>query len=143
MLHRRPTSLLLLLTLLLSVLLGCGSSGTTPDAGPTDSAMPDGGVDGSLPDTGRAGPLMPTCEDTEMPDTMSLPLAPSTLIANVKPSMARVMSTDPDFNPALEDGELHYTAMSMDQFDQNPGVDRVQRVLASADTTFSTRHSLT
>jgi len=147
MLHRRPTSLLLvLLTLLLSVLLGCGSSGTTSDAA-LDGSAPDGGtldgeVDGSLPDTGRAGPLMPACEDTEMPGTVSLPLAPSTLVASVRPSMARVMSADPDFNPALEDGELHYTAMGMDQFDQGPGVDRVQRVLASADTTFSTRRSL-
>lgn len=126
---------------LLALSIGCGSSGRHADAGPTDSAIPDGDVDGGF-DSGPTGPLLPACEDTEMPGTMSLPLAPSTLVASVRPTLARVISPDMDFNPAHEDGELHYSAMGMDAFDQGPGVDRVQRVLGGADTTFGTRRSL-
>jgi len=130
-----------LLHLLLALgLVGCGSSGGHADAGPTDGDVPD--ADAGMVDSGPTGPLLAACEDTEMPGTSSLPLVASTLVASVRPSLARVMSADPSFNPALEEGELHYSAMGMDAFDQGPGVARVQRVLGTADTTFTTRRSL-
>jgi len=138
--HRRST-LLLANIIVLSTILGCGSSGGHSDAS-LDGGGIDADLDGGTPDTGPTGPLMPACEDTEMPGTMSLPLSPSTLVASVRPTMARVLSPDMDFNPANEEGELHYTAMGMDQFDQGPGMDRVQRVLGGADTSFGTRRSL-
>ncbi|NOY91582.1 MAG: hypothetical protein GXP55_10305 [Deltaproteobacteria bacterium] len=139
MINSRVSSILFrtLATTALFLSLACGSSGGNSDAGDLDAD-----VDGGVVDSGPTGPLLAACEDTEMPGTTSLPLAPSTLVASVRPSLARVMSPNTEFNPALEDGEIHYTELGMDAFDQGPGVERVQRVLGDADTSFAARRSL-
>ena len=89
------------------------------------------------------GARLPRCEETEPTGETPITAAPSTLIATIVPTAARVASPDFSMNPVLERAELSYRALGYDRFAAGPAQERLRRIdLGDATAPATARHSI-